>query len=145
MDVSDILITLKNLTNARIIKSDLARALCVDPAALRRKELAKVQLKPCEIKKIEDYFCVSLNRIIENTLERRFDNEVIKNQKDYGKRIKKIQEKNNLSKRQMSGILDLSETEFGEMIDGKVLPNLIILNNLKQNFKVSIDWLLYGE
>lgn len=60
MDVVTILGTLKNLTNARITKADLARALGVDPAALRRKELAEVEFKQSEIKKIENYFNVKI-------------------------------------------------------------------------------------
>lgn len=147
MDVASVLTTLKNLTNARITKADLARALNMDPAALRRKELACVEFKPDEIKKIETYFDISFSakKTCINSLERQFDTTILQKQEGLGYRIALIQEKNNLSGFQMAGLLNVSEKELADIIIGKALPDMRVLNNLKQNFKVSIDWVLYGE
>lgn len=61
MNVSEVLEKLQKLTNARIVKADLARALNIDPAALRRKELSQIDFKPGEIKLIEEAFNVNLS------------------------------------------------------------------------------------
>ena len=60
MDITDILNLLPKLTPAKVNKAELARALEIDPAALRRKELAKIELKLSEIEKIEKAYKVSL-------------------------------------------------------------------------------------
>lgn len=60
MDVNDILNLLPKLTLAKVNKAELARALKIDPAALRRKELAKVELKISEIEKIEQHYKVNI-------------------------------------------------------------------------------------
>ena len=62
-----------------------------------------------------------------------------------GDRILNVINQNNISKCQMAVLLSINELQLEKLINGSDLPNLNILNALKQNFKISIDWLLYGE
>ena len=63
----------------------------------------------------------------------------------YRKKIYDIQKKNELSNRQTAGLLDITETELAGILSGKTLPDIDIIINMKQNFKISTDWLLFGE
>ena len=80
-----------------------------------------------------------------NTLERQFDKNIETKRKNCGIRILEIKNKNNLSDIQMAGILNVSVNDLMKIITGEIQPNIEMLDNIKQNFKVSIDWLLYGE
>lgn len=60
MNISDVLNLLPNLTLAKVNKAELARALKIDPAALRRKELAGIELKLSDIEKIEQHYKVNI-------------------------------------------------------------------------------------
>ena len=62
-----------------------------------------------------------------------------------GERIASVRDKSNITNTQMATILNISESEFLDIATNKKLPDLNFLNTLKQNFKVSIDWVLYGE
>jgi phage repressor protein C with HTH and peptisase S24 domain len=64
MDITNTILNLQKLTGARIVKADLARVLGIDPASLRRKELAEIDLKVNEIEKIEKFYKVKLNTTI---------------------------------------------------------------------------------
>ena len=145
MDISEAIETLHNLTNARIVKADLARALGVDPAALRRKEIAKIELKPIEIQKLEDYFRIKLVKQQSYTGERQNDTSVDEKSSQFGKRLSELQAKHNFLDREMAQLLKISEKDYLKLVVGKIQPDLNILNRIKQNFKVSIDYLLYGD
>lgn len=45
----------------------------------------------------------------------------------------------------MAILLNLSEKDYIKLITGKIKPDSDILNRIKQNFKISIDYMLYGE
>ena len=62
-----------------------------------------------------------------------------------GDRILKVINQSNISKCQMAVLLSIDELQLENLINGSDLPNLNILNALKQKFKISINWLLYGE
>ena len=145
MNVSTVLDTLHNLTQARITKADLARALGVDPSALRRKEIAGIILKPNEIAKIETYFRVNLHKPQYYSGERQNDTAVDEKSSQFGLRLSELQAQHNFLDREMAQLLKISEKDYGRLIVNKIQPDLDILNRIKQNFKVSIDYLLYGE
>ena len=145
MNISEALETLHNLTKARIVKADIARALGVDPAALRRKEVAGIELKPNEIAKIESYFRLKLVKPKYYTGERQNDTAVDEKSSQFGLRLSELQAQHNFLDREMAQLLKISEKDYGRLIVNKIQPDLDILNRIKQNFKVSIDYLLYGE
>ena len=145
MDISEAIETLHNLTNARIVKADLARALGIDPAALRRKEIAKIELKPIEIQKLEDYFRIKLVKQQAYTGERQNDTTVEEKSSQFGKRLSELQAQHNFLDREMAQLLKISEPAYLKLVTCKTKPDLDVLNRIKQNFKVSVDYLLYGD
>ena len=145
MDISEAIETLHNLTNARIVKADLARALGIDPAALRRKEIVKIELKPIEIQKLEDYFRIKLVKQQAYTGERQNDTTVEEKSSQFGKRLSELQAQHNFLDREMAQLLKISEPAYLKLVTCKTKPDLDVLNRIKQNFKVSVDYLLYGD
>lgn len=80
-----------------------------------------------------------------NSGERQNDTSVDEKSSQFGKRLSQLQEKHNFLDREMATLLKISEKEYLKLVVGKLEPNLQILNRIKQNFKISIDYLLYGE
>lgn len=64
MDLATLYSRLHNLTQSRIVKSDIAKILDVDPAQLRRKEVAQTDLKQSELKIIAEAFDIPLSSLI---------------------------------------------------------------------------------
>lgn len=145
MNISEALETLHNLTKARIVKADIARALGVDPAALRRKEVAGIELKPNEIAKIESYFRLKLVKPKYYTDERQNDLSIYEKIKKFGDRLSSLQDKHEYLDKDMAKLLSISEDDYIDLKTGDISPDINILNRLKQCFNVSIDYLLYGE
>lgn len=83
--------------------------------------------------------------IINNTFDRQNDTTVDEKSSQFGKRLSELQAKHNFLDREMATLLRISEKDYLKLVVGKSEPDLNILNRLKQNFKVSIDYLLYGE
>ena len=63
----------------------------------------------------------------------------------FGKRLSNLQAKHNFLDREMAVLLNITERAYISLVTGNKMPDLSILNRLKQNFKVSVDYLLYGE
>ncbi len=64
---------------------------------------------------------------------------------EIGKRLSKIQEQNKCPDKDMAKILGIYEYEYYDLKQGLKEPTIKILNNLKQSFNISVDWLLYGD
>lgn len=64
MDLSTLYKRLHNITQCRIVKSDIARALKIDPAQLRRKEISGIDLKQSELNIIAEAFNVPFESLI---------------------------------------------------------------------------------
>ena len=79
-----------------------------------------------------------------NTGERYFSTRIRSNLSDFGKRLSDLQAKHNLLDKEMAKILGISEKHYIAVVTGSKLPDIELLTNLKQNFKVSIDNLLFG-
>lgn len=145
MDISEAIEKLHKLTNARIVKADLARALGIDPAALRRKEISKIELKPNEVQKLEEYFRIKLLNQKDYSGERQNDTTVDEKSSQFGTRLAELQDKHNFLDREMAQLLKISEKDYIKLVVGEKQPDINILNRIKQNFKISIDYLLYGD
>lgn len=98
-----------------------------------------------ELQKLESFYGVSLYKTVSNSGERQNDTSVDEKSSQFGKRLSELQEKHNFLDREMATLLKISEKEYLKLVVGKLEPNLQILNRIKQNFKISIDYLLYGE
>lgn len=80
-----------------------------------------------------------------NSLKQNKNKDIVKNIDKLCNRLIKIMDKNNLSNGDMAKLTKVSESDFVKISVGKKLPDLDFLNNLKANFDVDIDWLLYGD
>ena len=81
----------------------------------------------------------------ENTWERRFDESYEKELLTFGKRLSLLQSKHNFLDREMAKLLGISERSYVSLVCCKSKPTLDVLTKIKQNFKVSIDYLLFGD
>ena len=146
--MSESIINLKFLTNRNNISQlEIGRAIGAEKGAINARAKRNSKFKPDEIKKIEEAFDVQLDSIsiINNSGDRISDDTVEERTENFGKRLFKIQEKNDLTDRQMAKLLGIYEDEYVDLVYGDKEPNMRVLNNIKSHFQVSIDYLLYGE
>lgn len=80
-----------------------------------------------------------------NTLKKINNYKVKDNFAKCGNRIIKIQEKNDLTNKEMAKIMGISEGTYMKICAGNDTPNEKELNKLKENFDVDMDWLMYGD
>lgn len=81
----------------------------------------------------------------ENTLSMNINPNILNKFSKCGHRIIKIQEKNNLTNKEMAKIMGISESTYMKICAGNDTPNEKELNRLKENFDVDMDWLMYGD
>ena len=147
MHYNELLIKLSYLTQRNNIKqTEIGKCINKDRSAMNKRAKYNFKFTDVEIKQIENYFNVSLSDIVlyENSKNRQYDENIKSKHENIGKRIQEIINQNKLTNTQMAGVICISEQQLSDLINGKSLPDLIILDSLKQNFKISIDWLLYG-
>jgi transcriptional regulator with XRE-family HTH domain len=139
------LVCLTNRNN--ISQLEIGRAIGAEKGAINARAKRNSKFKPDEIKKIEEAFDIKLDSIsiINNSGDRISDDTVEERTENFGKRLFKIQEKNDLTDRQMAKLLGIYEDEYVDLVYGDKEPNMRVLNNIKSHFQVSIDYLLYGE
>ena len=82
---------------------------------------------------------------VNNTLSRCYDDKIDDKIDGIGNRLLELKHKNNMSDLKLAALLDISESELTSIITGKTPPDWRVIKNLKQNFQISIDWLLFGE
>lgn len=144
---------LQKLTNKKITQSDFARILNVGRANISDRIKRNSQVNTLEVEKIQNDLGINLYvrvdstdiKISDNSGERQNDTSVDEKSSQFGKRLSELQAKHNFLDREMAQLLKISENDYLKLIVGKIQPDLNILNRIKQNFKVSIDYLLYGE
>jgi len=139
------LILLTQLNN--ITHAEIADCIGIKHGAVFSRAKRNSKINPQEITLIERKYDVNISSIYisDNSLERQFDEKLYKKQNKIGDRINQIQEKNKLSNEQMAMLLNISNEEYCNIKNLKAIPNIQTLNNIKQNFKISVDWLLYGD
>ena len=144
---------LQKLTNRKITQSDFARILNVGRANISDRIKRNSQVNTLEVEKIQNDLGINLYvrvdstdiKISENSGERQNDTSVDEKSSQFGKRLSELQAKHNFLDREMAQLLKISEKDYLKLVVGKIQPDLNILNRIKQNFKVSIDYLLYGD
>ena len=143
MNYNEVLTRLVYLTKRNnISQTEIGEAINVERRAERNSKF-----KQSEIEKIESSFDVDLSvvSIADNSGERQNDTSVEEKSLLFGKRLSSLQAKHNFLDREMAILLNLSEKDYIKLITGKIKPDSDILNRIKQNFKISIDYMLYGE
>lgn len=61
-----------------------------------------------------------------------------------GKRIQKLRKDNNLTQVQFSKVVGISQGRLSEIEKDKNKPSVDTLESIKQNFNISLDWLITG-
>ncbi|MFR1671628.1 MAG: helix-turn-helix domain-containing protein [Candidatus Gastranaerophilaceae bacterium] len=153
MDIVELQAALQKLTTQKVNQASFARLLNISTAAMsdRFKNKSKVSIEELEI--IQKHFRVKLYvrvddkclKITQNSGERQNDTQVEQKSSQFGKRLSELQAKHNFLDREMAKLLDITERTYISIVVGKKQPDIGVLNRIKQNFKVSIDYLLYGD
>lgn len=148
MNYNDLLTKLTFLTKRNnISQQDIATAANMERAAIHGRANRNSKFKQDEIEKIEHAFSVELSvvSISDNSGERQNDTTVDEKSSQFGKRLSELQAQHNFLDREMAQLLKISEPAYLKLVTCKTKPDLDVLNRIKQNFKVSIDYLLYGD
>lgn len=130
-----------------ITHKELGDAINVERRAMSGRASRNSKFKPEEIALIEKAFNINLSvvSISDNSGERQNDTLVDEKFKDFSKRLVQLQNKHNFLEREMGTLLQISEKDYIKLVKGTKEPTIAILNRIKQNFKVSIDYLMYGD
>ncbi len=148
MSIVKDLAILQYLTNTLITQKGVGEALNFSKGAINNRIIRGGDFKQDEKQRLEDFYGISFDDFKEaapNTFERQNDMTVTEKSSQFGKRLSLIQEKHNFLDREMAKLLKISEDEYIDLVCGDKEPDLQVLNCIKQNFKVSIDYLLYGD
>lgn len=142
--------SLEKLTNKKITQSEIARMLGVGRANIHDRIKRNSSVTTDEIETIQNklninFFMYLDEEVNNNSKALKFDSTIPDRFKNFGKRLLMLQEKNNFSNLQMSGLLNIKENEYNNILKGKTNPDIDLINNIKQHFQVSVDWLLYGD
>lgn len=84
-------------------------------------------------------------QITENSGERQNDTTIPQKAERFGHRLAELQDKHEYLDKDMARLLRISEEEYIDLKCGDVEPDYKTLIRLKQLFKISIDWLLFGD
>ena len=145
---NEVLTRLIYLTNRNnISQQEIGEALLMDRAAMHGRAKRNSKFKPDEIEQIENAFNIKLSDafITPNSLEENNDITIPMKVETFGKRLSVIQDKYEYLDKEMAKRLRISEEDYIDLKCGNIEPTFKILVRLKQCFKVSIDWLLFGE
>lgn len=144
MNIDELYSNLEKL-NINPSNRDLAGLWGMDAASFSRKKKAGTPIKYKNIIQVEEFFNIKILKTTNYSGDRQNDISVHEKSLHFGQRLVELQAKHNFLDREMAILLKISEKDYLRLALGKIQPDIEILNNLKQNFKVSIDHLLYGE
>lgn len=148
MQYNDLLTKIVFLTKRNnISNSEIGKVINLDRQSINGRAERNSKFKPDEVEKIEHAFNVNLSvvTISDNSGERQNDTTVDEKSSQFGKRLSELQAQHNFLDREMAQLLKISEQAYLKLVTCKNKPDLDVLNRIKQNFKVSIDYLLYGD
>lgn len=130
-----------------ITHKEIGDAINVERRAMSGRASRNSKFKAEEIALIEKAFNINLSTvsILDNSRERQNDTLIEEKFKDFGRRLVQLQNKHNFLEREMGTLLQISEKDYIKLIKGTKEPTIAILNRIRQNFKVSIDYLMYGD
>lgn len=148
MQYNDLLTKIVFLTKRNnISNSEIGKVINLDRQSINGRAERNSKFKPDEVEKIEHAFNVNFSvvTISDNSGERQNDTTVDEKSSQFGKRLSELQAQHNFLDREMAQLLKISEQAYLKLVTCKNKPDLDVLNRIKQNFKVSIDYLLYGD
>ena len=135
---------LENKLCKRISLASIADVLGCGRANISKKAKTGSLVAVSELQKVEAEFGVSLYKSGAYDGSRQNDTSLEDKIQNFGKRLSELQAQHNFLDREMATLLKISEKDYLKLVTGKNLPNLDILMNIKRNFNVSIDYLLWG-
>ncbi len=135
---------LENKAQKRVSGSLLADVLGSSRQNINQKINNGSPVTVSELQKVEAEFGVSLYKSGAYDGSRQNDTTLEEKIKSFGKRVSELQAQHNFLDREMATLLKISEKDYLKLVTGKNLPNLDVLMNIKRNFNVSIDYLLWG-
>lgn len=148
MNYNEVLTRLIYLTKRNnISQTEIGEAIGLDRRAVSGRAERNSKFKPEEVLLLQNAYNVDLSviSIVNNSAERQFDTSIELRLAGFGKRLSLLQAKHNFLDREMATLLNISEIDYINLILSRKLPDLAIINKLKQNFKISVDDLLYGD
>lgn len=147
MNFNELLDTLQKLKSGyKINQMSIANVLGLSRQTMGKRFQIGTEVTVSELQELEKFYGVSLYKeSTPNTYERQNDETVYERLSQFGKRLQEIQDKHNFLNREMAQLLKISEREYAQLKVGKMEPTISILNELKRNFVVDIDRLMYGE
>lgn len=148
MKYSDFLAKIIYLTKRNnISQAEIGEAIGLDRGAANARAQRDSKFKPDEIKKIEQFFDIELSSVVicDNSKEKQNDTTIPSKAENFGQRITEIQDKYEYLDKDMAKLLRISEEDYIDLKLGDIEPDFRHLVRLKQCFKVSIDWLLFGD
>lgn len=155
MNFIDFQEALQNLKkDKKIRQADIARGLETSTSNLSQKfNNPKSEVTISDMEKVQEYLDVKLYarvdddnfKVVQNSGERQNDTTVDEKASQFGKRLSALQDKHNFLDKEMAKLLDVTEKTYISLVVGDKLPTFDILCRIKQNFKVSIDYLLFGD
>ena len=148
MTYNDVLTKVIFLTKRNnLSQKELGDAINVERKAMNGRAQRNSEFKEIEIEKLEKHYNIKLSNvsITENTFETKDDSSITEKTKDFTRKLNQIQKSTSLNDNNFAKYIGLTIEEYREFKSGDRIPNLKILNAVKQKFKVSVDWLLYGE
>lgn len=155
MNFAEFLANLQKFTNnCKLRQADIARGLNTSTSNLSQKfSNPKSEVSISDAEKVQDYLGIKwLIRadnpdiyICDNTGERQNDLSLNNKIESVGQRYGQLQDQHDYLDKDMAKLLNISEDDYISIKCGDVLPNIEILTLTKQKFKVSVDWLLFGD
>ena len=148
MNFNDLLTRLTYLTKRNnLSNTEIGEVINVERRAINGRAERNSKFKDDEIKKIESKYNIDLASvsITSNSLLRENKPQIINNAADFTKRLKLLQEKNQLTDKDFSKLINIELEDFLEYKTGERKPNYNFLISIKQHFQISLDWLLFGE
>lgn len=146
MNFSELLEALQKLKHEyKINQMSIAEVLGLSRQTMSKRFQLGTQVTVKELQDIEQYYNVSIYKSNAYTQERQNDTQVEQKSSQFGKRLSELQAKHNFLDREMAKLLDITERTYISIVVGKKQPDIAVLNRIKQNFKVSIDYMLYGD
>lgn len=146
MNFSELLDSLQKLKSEyKINQMSIAEVLGLSRQTMSKRFQLGTEVSVSELQKIEEFYGVSIYKSNIYTLERQNDTSVREKTERIGHRLGELQDKHEYLDKDMAKLLHISEEEYIDLKLGDTEPDFNTLVRLKQCFKVSIDWLLFGD
>ncbi len=148
LEYNNVLTKLTFLTKRNnLSNTEIGNAINVERRAMSGRADRNSKFRHQEIKMLEEAYDINFKDISiqTNTLDRQNDTTIPEKIESFGIRLTELQDKHEYLDKDMAKLLRITEEEYIDIKLGDIEPDFNVLVRLKQCFKVSIDWLLFGE